>query len=152
MLLPVLNQPVTTYLRQIMTYTSLQTVLPAMTKEKLTKCYIIMKVKVVKLLIWKIWIFKFFKKMGFIHSLPTRSIHYLRPDRLSSLSLVLHLTKCRNQYFLYSSQDTTTRACRNRVPLRFAQVSSIVLSHSLCLDCLAWYINPLSIFRIVLKM
>ena len=48
MLLLVLNQPVTTYAKQIMALMSYQIALQAMIRGKLTKCYVIMKVKVVK--------------------------------------------------------------------------------------------------------
>lgn len=51
MLLLVLNQPVTTYAKQIMALMSYQIVLPVMIKGKLTKCCVIMKVKVVKLFV-----------------------------------------------------------------------------------------------------
>ena len=51
MLLPVLNLPVITYAKQIMALMSYQIALPAMIKGKLTKCYVIMKVKVVKSLV-----------------------------------------------------------------------------------------------------
>ena len=48
MLLPVLNQPVTTYAKQIITLMFYQIALPVMIKGKLMKCYAIMKVKAVK--------------------------------------------------------------------------------------------------------
>lgn len=51
MLLLVLNQPVTTYEKQIMALLCYQIALPVMIKGKLTKCYVIMKVKVVKLFV-----------------------------------------------------------------------------------------------------
>ena len=51
MLLLVLNQPVTTYAKQIMALMSYQIALPVMIKGKLTKCYVIMKVKAVKSLV-----------------------------------------------------------------------------------------------------
>lgn len=46
-----INQPVTTYAKQIMAFISYQIALPVMIKGKLTKCYVIMKVKVVKLFV-----------------------------------------------------------------------------------------------------
>ena len=49
MLLLVLNQPVITYAKQTLALMFFQIVLPVMTKEKLMKCYTIMKVKVAKL-------------------------------------------------------------------------------------------------------
>ena len=51
MLLLVLNQPATIYAKQIMALMSYQIALPAMIKGKLTKCYVTMKVKVVKLFV-----------------------------------------------------------------------------------------------------
>ena len=51
MLLLVLNQPVITYAKQIMALMFYQIVLLVMIKGKLTKCYVIMKVKAVKSLV-----------------------------------------------------------------------------------------------------
>jgi hypothetical protein len=51
MLLLVLNQPVTTYAKQIMALMSYQIALPVMIKGKLMKCYVITRVKVVKSLV-----------------------------------------------------------------------------------------------------
>ena len=51
MLLLVLNQPVTTYAKQITALMSYQIALPVMIKEKLRKCCAIMKIKGVKLLV-----------------------------------------------------------------------------------------------------
>jgi len=51
MLLLVLNQPVTTYAKQIMALISYQIALPVMIKEKLTKCCVTMKVKAVTSLV-----------------------------------------------------------------------------------------------------
>ena len=51
MLLLALNQPVTTYAKQIMTLMFYQIVLRVMIKGKFMKCYAIMKVKAVKSLV-----------------------------------------------------------------------------------------------------
>ena len=51
MLLLVLNRPVTTYAKQIMALMFFQIALPVMIKGKSTKCWVIMKVKVVKSLV-----------------------------------------------------------------------------------------------------
>ncbi len=55
MLLPVLNQPVTTYAKQIMAFMSYRIALPVMIKGKLTKCCVIMKVKAVKSIVCGIY-------------------------------------------------------------------------------------------------
>ena len=47
----VLNRPVTTYAKQTMVLMYYPIALPAMTKEKLKRCYAIMKAKAVQLLV-----------------------------------------------------------------------------------------------------